>query len=62
MPVEGLYPCQELAIIATGNEDLGMRTDGCLEDRERSGGELMLLEQRDLIFSTERRNTISSLV
>lgn len=47
MSVEGLDTCEQLAVVAAGNQDLGVRADGSLEDGERAGGELVLLELGD---------------
>ena len=47
MSIESLDTCEQLAVVAAGDQDLGVRADGGLEDRERAGGELVLLELGD---------------
>lgn len=32
MSVKGFYSCQKFAIIATGDQHLGVRSNGCLQD------------------------------
>lgn len=53
MAVKGLDARQELPIVADGDEHLGVRPHGGLEDREGAGGELVLLYLGDLIFPRE---------
>lgn len=48
--VEGLDTGQELAVVADGDEDLGVGTDGGLEDGEGSRAELVLLELGDFVL------------
>ena len=59
MPVECLDSRQEFAIVATRDENLSVRTDGGLEDGERPGCELVLLEQSNLVFSVDRKTSFS---
>ena len=51
MPVERFYASEEFAVVAAGNENLSVRTNGGLEDGEGSGGELVLFELRDFVFA-----------
>lgn len=40
-----------LAVVAAGDEDLGVRAGCGLEERERAGGELVLFDEGDLVFT-----------
>lgn len=51
VPVEGLDAREELAIVADGDEDLGVRSDGRLEDREGARRELVLFELGDFVLA-----------
>jgi hypothetical protein len=51
VPIEGLDACKQLAVVATGDEDLGSVADGGLEDGERSCGEFMLFDLSNLEFA-----------
>lgn len=44
MPVEGFDSRQELAVVATRDENLGMRTDSGLKDRKGPGGEFVFFK------------------
>jgi hypothetical protein len=55
MAIKGFDSGEKFAIVATGNQDLGMRSNGGLKDRQRTGGELMFLQKLDLVF-TARQN------
>jgi len=41
---------QQLAVVAAGDQDLGVRAGGGLQQGQRTGGELVLLNKSDLIF------------
>ena len=47
MTVKSLDACQELAVVADADEDLGVRPYGGLKNREGTVGELVLLEEGD---------------
>lgn len=51
MPVEGLNARKELAVIPAGDQHLGVRAGGCLEDGKWAGGEFMLFDDGDFIFT-----------
>ncbi len=51
MPIEGFHAGQEFAVVAAGDEDLGVGADGGLEDREGAGGELVFFELGDFVFA-----------
>lgn len=51
MSVKGLDASEELAVVAYGDEDLGVRFDGGLEDGERAGGEFVLFELGDFVLA-----------
>ena len=53
MPVEGFYTCEQFAVVAAGDEDLGVRAGGGHEDGEGTGGELVGFEEGDFVFSGE---------
>lgn len=44
MPVEGFDSRQELAVVATRDENLGVRTDSGLKDRQGPGGEFVFFK------------------
>lgn len=50
MAVKGFYACEDLAVVSARDQDLCARADSGLEDRERSGGELMLFDLGDFVF------------
>lgn len=54
MAVEGFDARQDLAIVSARDEDLCARADGGLEDGEGAGGELVLFDLGNLIFSQFR--------
>lgn len=54
VPVEGLDARQQLAVVADRDEHLRVRPHRRLEDRERAGGELVLLELGDLVLAGKR--------
>lgn len=41
---------KQLAVVTAGDQDLGVRTGGGLEEGQRSGSELVLLNESNLIF------------
>ena len=45
MPVEGLDAGEDLAVVPHGYQDLGVASDGGLEDGEGAGGELFAFGQ-----------------
>jgi hypothetical protein len=49
--VEGFDPGEQLAVVAAGNQDLGVGAGGGLEDREGAGGEFVRFEEGDFVFS-----------
>lgn len=51
MPVESLHARKQLAVIPTGDQDLGVGAGGGLEDGERTGCELMFFDERDFVFT-----------
>jgi len=53
--VERLDAGQQLAVVAARDEDLGVRARGRLEQRQRAGGQLVLLDEGDLVFTVIRR-------
>lgn len=48
--IEGFYTGKQLAVVSARNEDLGACADGRLQDGERTGCELVLLNLCDFIF------------
>lgn len=50
MAIEGLDAGEELAVVADGDEDLGVRAHGGLEDGEGAGGEFVFFELGDFVF------------
>ena len=52
MSIEGLDPGEQFAVVAAGYENLRMRSDGGLENREGPRGEFMLFELGDLILAS----------
>ena len=51
MTVEGLDTGEELAVVANGDEDLVVGSDGGVEDAEGTGGELVLFKLGNLVLS-----------
>jgi hypothetical protein len=49
--VKGLDAGEELAVVSARDQDLGARADSGLKDGKRAGGELVLLDLRNFIFS-----------
>lgn len=49
--VKSLDTGQQLAVVSAGNQDLGVCAGGGLEERQGTGGELVLLDESDLIFT-----------
>lgn len=54
MSVKGLDPRQELAVVAAGDQDLGVGAGGGLQEGQRARGEFVLLDLSDLIFPVMR--------
>ena len=52
--VKGLDTGQELAVVPARDQDLGVGAGGGLQERQRAGGELVLLDESDLIFPDAR--------
>jgi len=48
MPIKRLDSRQQLAVVAAGDEHLGVRAHGGLEDGKGSRGEFVLFKLRDL--------------
>lgn len=59
MSVKGLDTGQQLAVVTAGDQHLGVCAGGGLQERERAGGELVLFDLSDLIFTVEMRCKIS---
>ena len=51
MPIERLDSTEELAVVATRNEDLSVIPDCGLQQRKRSRAELVCFEDRYLVFA-----------
>lgn len=62
--IEGLDASEQLAVVADRNQNLIVGADGGLEDRERSGGELVLLALRDLVLTKQkaRKRSVSCVM
>lgn len=56
MAIKGLDPSQKLTVVAAGDQDLSVCAGGGLQEGERAGGELVLLDQSDLIFPVTMRD------
>lgn len=54
MAVKGLNTRKQLAVVTDRDEHLRVRADGRLKDGEGSGGELVLLELRNLVLTTRK--------
>ena len=50
MPVEGFDAPEQFAVVAAGDEDLGVVAHGGLEQRERTVVEVVRLEKAELVF------------
>jgi len=50
MAVEGFDAGEQLAVVATGDQDLGVGAGGGLEDGKGAGGEFVGFEEGDLVF------------
>lgn len=50
MAVEGLDAGEQFAVVAAGDEDLGVVAHGGLEEGEGAVGELVGFEQGELVF------------
>ena len=59
MPVEGFDSRQELAVVATRDENLCVRTDSGLKYRKGPGGEFVFFKQSNLVLSAGTANSIS---
>jgi hypothetical protein len=59
MAVEGLDTGKKLAVVANGNEDLVVGSDGGVEDAEGTGGELVLFKLSDFVLSASLRSAAS---
>ena len=59
MTVESFDSRQELAVVATRDENLGMRTDSGLKDRKGPGGEFVFFKQSNLVLSAGTAYSIS---
>jgi hypothetical protein len=51
--VKGFHAGEDLAVVSARDQDLGARADSRLEDRERAGGELMLFDLCDFVFTRQ---------
>lgn len=54
--VKSLDTGQQLAVVSAGNQNLGVCAGGGLEERQGTGGELVLLNESDLIFTVEMQD------
>lgn len=54
--VKSLDTGQELTIVAAGDQDLSVCAGSGLQEGERAGGELVLLDESDLIFPVAMRD------
>lgn len=54
--VKSLDTGQELTVVTAGDQDLGVCAGGGLQEGERAGGELVLLDESDLIFPVAMRD------
>lgn len=54
MAIEGLDAREQLAVVAGGDEDLGVVAHGGLEERERAGGEFVGFEEGELVFAVRK--------
>ena len=60
MAVKGFDAREEFAVVADGNQDLCVRANGRLKNREGSVGELVLLELGNLVLATlSHRQSVS---
>jgi len=48
MPIESFHPCQQLLVVPQRDEDLGLVSDGLLQDGEWALGDLVVLELSNL--------------
>lgn len=51
MAVEGLDTREQFAAISAGDENLGVCAGGGLEERERAGGEFVVFNEGDFVFT-----------
>ena len=51
MSIESLDTSKDFSVVAARNEDLGARSYRSLQNGERPGGELVLLDLSDLVFT-----------
>jgi hypothetical protein len=51
--IKGLDPREDLAVVPARDQHLCARADCRLEDRERAGGELVLLDLGDLVLTRQ---------
>lgn len=59
--VERLDTGEELAVVAAGNQDLGVVAGSGLQQRQRTCGKLMLFDEGDFIFAVCVKNLAVSL-
>lgn len=60
MSVKGLDTCEELPVVADGDEDLHVGTHGGLEDAQGAGSELVLFKLRQLVLTVCRGSRSAS--
>lgn len=60
MSVKGLDACEELPVVADGDEDLHVGTHGGLEDAQGAGRELVLFKLRQLVLTVCRGSRSAS--
>lgn len=60
MSVKGLDTCEELPVVADGDEDLHVGAHGGLEDAQGAGSELVLFKLRQLVLTVCRGSRSAS--
>ena len=51
MSVESFDAREQFAVVAAGDQDLGVLAYGGLEEREGAGGEFVLFEEADFVLA-----------
>lgn len=54
--IKSLDTRQQLAVVAAGDQDLGVGARGGQQERQGAGAELMRLDERDLIFTIKMQD------
>lgn len=60
MPIKSLDTCEQFAVVAAGDQNLCVLSDGGLKERQRAGSELVGLEDANLIFTARGEVSRSS--